>query len=42
MTKLVRDESEIFSELEALCSSPGYVHAIVYLCFRDNTIKYVE
>jgi SEC-C motif/Nuclease-related domain len=36
----MRKESEIFSELADVCASPGYVHAIAYFCFRDNTIKY--
>ncbi|RDC62649.1 SEC-C metal-binding domain-containing protein [Adhaeribacter pallidiroseus] len=40
MKKKIREESEVFSELAELCSSPGYVHAIAYLCFRDNTIKH--
>lgn len=38
----VREESIIFSELAELCSSPGYVHVIAFLCFRDNTIKYAD
>jgi hypothetical protein len=38
----VREESEVFSDLAQLCVSPGYVHAIAYLCFRDNAIKYGE
>lgn len=37
-----RDESEIFSQLEDLCKSPGYVHAIAYFCFRDNTVGYAD
>lgn len=37
-----RTEKEIFSELADLCTSPGYVHAIAYLCFRDNTIRYAD
>ena len=40
MKRKIRQESEVFSELAELCSSPGYVHAIAYLCFRDNTIKH--
>jgi hypothetical protein len=40
--KTVRKESEIFSELAELCVSPGYVHVITYLCFRDNTIHYSD
>lgn len=35
-----RTEQEILDELAELCVSPGYIHAIAYLCFRDNTIKY--
>ncbi len=42
MKKCIRSEAEIFSELAQLCISPGYVHAIAYFCFRDNTIRYSE
>jgi len=35
-----RTESEIFGELETLCSSPGYIHAIAFFCLRDNMIRY--
>lgn len=35
-----RKESEVFKELRDLCQSPGYIHAIAYFCFRDNTIIY--
>lgn len=38
----VRTEQEIFDELSELCRSPGYIHAIAWFCFRDNTIKYSE
>ena len=38
----VRSEKEIFSDLELLCTSPGYAHAIAYFSFRDNTIKYED
>jgi hypothetical protein len=37
---LMRSEQAIFDELATLCSSPGYIHAIAYLCFRDNMIRY--
>lgn len=37
---IIRAEQEIFEELAKLCSSPGYVHAIASLCFRDNMIAY--
>lgn len=36
----MRSEQKIFDDLTELCSSPGYVHAIAYLCFRDNIIRY--
>ncbi len=36
--KALRSEQEIFSDLAALCIKPGYVHALAYLCFRDNMI----
>jgi hypothetical protein len=35
-----RTEQKIFEELSALCVSPGYVHAIAFLCFRDNIVRY--
>jgi hypothetical protein len=35
----MRTEQEIFSELEKLCSSSGYAHALSFLCFRDCFIK---
>ena len=37
-----RKESEVFSELETLCASPGYIHAIGFFCFRDNTVGYAN
>ena len=40
--KVARKECEVFKELEDLCHSPGYVHVIAYLCFRDNTIRYAD
>ena len=35
-----RTEQEIFDELASLCVSPGYVHAIAHMCFRDNMVRY--
>lgn len=35
-----RAEAEIFGELEALCSSPGYIHTVAFFCHRDNIIRY--
>ncbi|MEP1383093.1 MAG: SEC-C metal-binding domain-containing protein, partial [Paraglaciecola sp.] len=40
MSDGTRTEQEIFNELEKLCKSSGYVHAIAYFCFRDNIIRY--
>lgn len=37
-----RTESEIFSELSQLCVSPGFIHVITVLCFRDNVFGYKE
>ena len=36
----MRAEQTIFDELASLCAAPGYVHAIAYLCHRDNMIRY--
>jgi hypothetical protein len=36
----MRTEQHVFDELAVLCGAPGYVHAIAYLCFRDNIIRY--
>ena len=33
-------EQAIFDELKNLCKSKGYIHAIVYFCFRDSYIRY--
>jgi hypothetical protein len=35
-----RSEEEVFDDLSRLCRSEGYVHALAYLCFRDNIIAY--
>lgn len=34
-----RSEDTIFAELQRLCASPGYIHAIAYFCWRDNLIR---
>ena len=31
-------ESEKFKKLLGLCTSPGFVHALAHVCFRDNVI----
>ena len=35
-----RPEAEVFVDLKALCTSPGYIHAIAYFSARDNLIRY--
>jgi hypothetical protein len=35
-----RSEQQILDELAALCVAPGYAHAIAYLCFRDNIVRF--
>ena len=37
-----RNEDEVFSNLESLCHSDGYLHTIAYFCFRDNTLRHGE
>lgn len=37
-----RSEREVFADLGILCAQPGYVHALAYLCFRDNMILYAN
>ncbi|MGB8524272.1 MAG: SEC-C metal-binding domain-containing protein [Candidatus Acidiferrales bacterium] len=38
----MRSEREVFADLAALCTSPGYVHALAFLAFRDNYIRYSD
>lgn len=40
MKKTTRPEEEIFSELATLCIQPGFVHALAFICFRDNIVHY--
>jgi hypothetical protein len=35
-----RSEQEVFDDLDVLCGSPGYIHALAYLSLRDNLIPY--
>ena len=35
-----RTEQEIFDDLRALCTSPGYIHALALIGFRDNVLTY--
>ena len=39
-TSTSRPEHEIFADLSSLCTKPGFVHALAYICFRDNIIPY--
>jgi hypothetical protein len=39
-TPNARNEAEIFAELQTLAAEPGYIHAIAFLCFRDNAIGF--
>lgn len=36
----MRTEQEVFLDISNLCRSPGYIHAIVYFCHRENTVMY--
>lgn len=36
---IVRSESEVISDIEELCTSSGYIHAVSFLCFRDNILS---
>src|SRR5262245_23926715 len=36
----LRSEEEVFRDLSTLCSSPGYIHALAHISFRDNFISY--
>lgn len=37
---LEQSERELFLALEAVCSAPGFIHAIAYFSTRDNMISY--
>jgi hypothetical protein len=37
-----RAEQEIFNDLEALCSSAGYVHVLAYFSWRDSFLTYSD
>ncbi len=34
------NEEDVFAELKSLCTSPGYVHALALICYRENMIEY--
>lgn len=37
-----QSEAAVISEIAALCASPGYVHALAFICFRDNFVRYSD
>ena len=39
---LEKSEIAVLAELESLCTSPGYIHALAFLVFRDCYIRYAE
>lgn len=40
MKSPLRAEQEIFDDLAALCTAPGYAHVVAYLSYRDNILRY--
>ena len=38
----MRSEHTIFADLAALCVSPGYIHAVATLCYRDNVVGFAQ
>ena len=38
----MRTEQAIFDELAVLCTSKGFIHAIAFLCARDNVVTFNE
>lgn len=36
----MRTEQQVFDDLAALCATPGYAHALAFLCFRYNVVGY--
>ncbi|KGR93105.1 SEC-C motif family protein [Burkholderia sp. ABCPW 111] len=37
-----RSEQDVLADLLALCTKPGYIHAVAHLCFRDNMLTYED
>lgn len=37
-----RSESGVFADLGVLTAKPGYVHAIAYICHRDNLVAFQD
>lgn len=38
LLQMASSESNIFSKLERLCMSPGYIHALALICFNNETV----
>lgn len=38
----MRDEGTIFSDIEELCLTDGYIYVLAWICFRDDIIIYKE
>ena len=38
----MRSEQAVFDDLTSLCASPGYIHAVAAICFRDNMIVWTD
>ena len=38
----MRPEQTIFEDLESLCSSKGFIHAVADICFRDNVVGFKD
>jgi hypothetical protein len=36
----MRTEQQIFNDLAVLCASPGYAHALAFLCLQNNMVSY--
>jgi len=41
MSKPSRSEAEVFADLGILAQSPGYIHAVAQICYRDNLVTYM-
>jgi hypothetical protein len=41
-TTIGRSETEVLADLVELTASPGYVHAIAFICHRDNLVMYSD
>lgn len=40
VTRVARNEAEIFADLQVLCQTPGYARVIARMCLLDNMISY--